>query len=51
MNSSDFFQDIHLKENSVTPKYLQVANSIIDSIKKGTIPPSQLLCPVLKKVD
>jgi DNA-binding transcriptional regulator YhcF (GntR family) len=43
MNPSDFFQDIHLKENSVTPKYLQVANSIIDSIKKGTIPPAQLL--------
>ncbi len=43
MNSNDFFQDIHLKENSVIPKYLQVANSIIDSIKKGTIPPAQLL--------
>lgn len=43
MNKSPVYQHIILDEQSATPKYQQLANSIIDAVQKGEIKKDQLL--------
>jgi len=43
MNSENFFSCISVNQYSATPKYLQVANAIVNAFKTGSINPDELL--------